>query len=286
MAVVLTGDAVANSVAGGLLTIGSDGTNYRVVVTDTAGVLKVNAIQSGTWNITNVSGTVSLPTGAATAAKQPALGTAGTASSDVITIQGIAGMTAVKVDGSGVTQPVSIAATVAVDSELPAAAAQSTDNISAPTAPQVYSHLLAFNGTAYERVRTANTGRLQVDVVTGGGVDTPTTPAFQPLSSSALAAGASANLDTTDVQSKYCWGADFTSSVAFKVVFSTLANGVATPVTTLFGSPGQLVSWRPPSRKFMQSGSSAGADGFRAAFTNMDTSDAADVYATVFYADN
>lgn len=65
--------------------------------------------QSGTWSITNVSGTVSLPTGASTAAKQPAIGTAGTAASDVLTIQGIASMTAVKVDGSGVTQPVSIA---------------------------------------------------------------------------------------------------------------------------------------------------------------------------------
>lgn len=48
-----------------------------------------------------------LPTGASTSAKQPALGTAGSASSDVITIQGIASMTAVKVDGSGVVQPVS-----------------------------------------------------------------------------------------------------------------------------------------------------------------------------------
>lgn len=48
-----------------------------------------------------------LPTGAATSAKQPALGTAGTASADVITVQGIASMTALKTDGSGVTQPVS-----------------------------------------------------------------------------------------------------------------------------------------------------------------------------------
>jgi hypothetical protein len=48
-----------------------------------------------------------LPSGAATAAKQPALGTAGTASSDVLTVQGIASMTALKVDGSAVTQPVS-----------------------------------------------------------------------------------------------------------------------------------------------------------------------------------
>lgn len=48
-----------------------------------------------------------LPAGAATADKQPAIGTAGAASSDVVTIQGVAGMTPLEVDGSGVTQPVS-----------------------------------------------------------------------------------------------------------------------------------------------------------------------------------
>jgi len=54
----------------------------------------VTATQGGTWNISNISGTVSLPTGAATAAKQPALGTSGTPSADVITVQGAAGMAA------------------------------------------------------------------------------------------------------------------------------------------------------------------------------------------------
>lgn len=44
-------------------------------------------------SLTNISGTISLPTGASTAAKQPALGTAGTASSDVISVQGISNMT-------------------------------------------------------------------------------------------------------------------------------------------------------------------------------------------------
>jgi hypothetical protein len=81
-----------------------------VVLTSTTITGTVAATQSGTWNITNISGTVSLPTGAATAAKQPALGTAGTASADVITVQGITSMTALKVDGSAVTQPVSLAA--------------------------------------------------------------------------------------------------------------------------------------------------------------------------------
>ena len=50
-----------------------------------------------------------LPAGASTSAKQPALGTAGTASTDVLSVQGIASMTALKVDGSAVTQPVSAA---------------------------------------------------------------------------------------------------------------------------------------------------------------------------------
>jgi len=46
-------------------------------------------------------------TGFATVAKQPALGTAGTASSDVITVQGKAAMTPLLTDGSATTQPVS-----------------------------------------------------------------------------------------------------------------------------------------------------------------------------------
>ncbi len=48
-----------------------------------------------------------LPTGSATSAKQPAIGTAGAASTDVLTIQSIAAMTALKVDASATTQPVS-----------------------------------------------------------------------------------------------------------------------------------------------------------------------------------
>ncbi|HVP46243.1 MAG TPA: hypothetical protein VMT32_06660 [Bryobacteraceae bacterium] len=60
----------------------------------------VTATQAGTWNINNISGTVSLPTGAATAAKQPALGTAGTPSADVITVQGAASMTPLTITGS------------------------------------------------------------------------------------------------------------------------------------------------------------------------------------------
>lgn len=102
--------------------------------------------QSGTWNINNISGTISLPTGAATAAKQPALGTAGTASTDVITVQGIASMTALKVDGSAVTQPVSGTFWQATQPVSIAAAVAVTDNngsltVDAPVGTPVYVRL-------------------------------------------------------------------------------------------------------------------------------------------------
>jgi hypothetical protein len=82
---------------------------------NTAGGLRVDGSGvtqpvSGTfWQATQPVSAVSLPlpSGAATAAKQPALGTAGTPSADVLTVQGVASMTALKVDGSAVTQPVS-----------------------------------------------------------------------------------------------------------------------------------------------------------------------------------
>lgn len=79
----------------GTVALGWDGTNVRALKTSSDGTQAVSVAS------------LPLPTGAATAAKQPALGTAGSASADVITVQGIASMTALKVDGSGVTQPVS-----------------------------------------------------------------------------------------------------------------------------------------------------------------------------------
>jgi hypothetical protein len=78
--------------------------NLNATVVGT-GTFAVQAAQSGTWNINNISGTITLPTGAATAAKQPALGTAGAASADVLTIQGIASMTKLLVTPDSVALP-------------------------------------------------------------------------------------------------------------------------------------------------------------------------------------
>lgn len=107
-----TGNASLSSIDGKLNSLGQKAMAASVPVVIASDQSAVPASQSGTWNINDITGTVSLPTGAATSAKQPALGTAGTPSADVITVQGAAAMTALIVDGSAVTQPVSGTVTV------------------------------------------------------------------------------------------------------------------------------------------------------------------------------
>lgn len=82
---------------------------------------------------TTVTANLGTLNGAATAAKQPALGTAGSASADVISVQGIASMIAFKVDGSAVTQPVSIAGSIALPTGASTSALQTTGNTSLST---------------------------------------------------------------------------------------------------------------------------------------------------------
>lgn len=97
---------------------GTDGTNAQILSTNTSGHVNiadggnsitvdgtVAATQSGTWNITNISGTVSLPTGAATETTLSGLNTKVPSGLTVTS-------TRLLVDGSGVTQPVSGTVTI------------------------------------------------------------------------------------------------------------------------------------------------------------------------------
>ena len=177
--------------------------------------------------------------------------------------------------------------TVTVDSELPAAAALA-DATSNPTVPGVGAFAMGFNGTTWDRIRTANTGRLQVDVVTGGGTDTPTSPINRPQTSTALAAGSSANLQTVDLGSsgtlklaKVRVG----SSVACKWIIQAVDNAVATELTTVFTQAGTSEEFQPRHRNYWSHtfSANAGFDGFQVNATNLDASEAADVYATMEY---
>lgn len=112
------GDGVSVPVLAGT---GTASSALRVALADSSAVA---ATQSGSWSV-SVTGTVAisaaalpLPSGAATAAKQPALGTSGTPSSDVISVQGVSGGTVLPVsDGGGtltVDGTVSISGSVTV----------------------------------------------------------------------------------------------------------------------------------------------------------------------------
>lgn len=89
---------------------GTDGTNARILSTNTSGhvniadggnsitvdnggTFAVQSAQSGTWNVTNISGTVSLPTGAATATNQSTEITSLQLLDDVVATDGSAALT-------------------------------------------------------------------------------------------------------------------------------------------------------------------------------------------------
>lgn len=175
------------------------------------------------------------------------------------------------------------AATVTVDTELVAAAALA-DATANPTVTSVGSYLLGYNGTTWDRVRTANTGRLQVDVVTGGGSSTPTTPTVAYVTSASLAAGASVALDTPEAAAMKLVKVIVWTSVAFKATITTVDNAVESAVKALGGGP----AFRPwefasPHKDYITLGTTAGADKFRCNVSNLDDANAADVYATFYY---
>ena len=172
-----------------------------------------------------------------------------------------------------------------VDTELPAAAVLA-DNTANPTVPGVGAFLMGWDGVNWDRI-SAVAGVLQVDVLSGGGEVLPTGATYNTASSAALAAGASANLDSAEiVETEYIAQIGITSSVAFKGVIQEVNNGVATSVDTIFGLAGETVTWRPAHRRYVDVAATAGVDVFRVVITNMDTSQAADFYATFYYQNN
>lgn len=216
-------------------------------------------------------------------------------------VEGVASGTALSVTLSSNT----------VDTELPAAAALA-DGAANPTTPLVGACMIGYNGTTWDRiwsiaiaasysasakgllmmgansttdfraVSVNSSGRLQVDVISGAGSNTPTTPINTYVTSAALAAGSSANLDTGDLGAQHLSQVEVFSTVAFKAAVYTISNGVASanPIAIGGGPAFTPFTWKPPHINYAAVTSTAGIDGFRVAVTNLDDVNAADVYAT------
>jgi hypothetical protein len=101
---------------------------------------------------------------------------------------------ALKVDGSGVTQPVSgtvsVSGTVTVDSELPAAAALATDTAN-PTVPGVGAFGMVYDGSTWDRTPGNSTEGTLVYTKRSLTASTPTTATVNGTSGSAVASNAS-----------------------------------------------------------------------------------------------
>lgn len=173
--------------------------------------------------------------------------------------------------------------TVTVDSELPTAAALA-DATANPTTTSVGAELMGFNGTTWDRVRTANTGRLQVDVISGGGADSPTSPKTARATSSAVAAGGTATLAATQITSGKTGKLErviCSAAVPLKVDLQTVLNGTGTTVATWFVLENTAFTFETRHRNYITQAESAtaGLDGFQVILTNQDNNTAGDVYA-------
>lgn len=190
------------------------------------------------------------------------------------------------IDASG-RPTVNVNGTVTVDSELPAAAALA-DNMANPTVPGVGAFLMGWDGTNWDRI-SASSGRLQVDVISGGGSDTPTNPVNNYDTSASIAAGATDNHDTTDfgAATKKVSRIIFGASVPLKAELQYVDNGTATTLAVGFSGPGETAELAPSHRNYWSHtfAANAGFDGFRLARTNLDASQAADVYSVIQYED-
>lgn len=212
---------------------------------------KITAVNTGAVVVSSSA----LPSGASTAAKQPALGTAGTPSADVITVQGVTSMTALKVDGSAVTQPVSgtVTATIAAGATTIAkaedvASADADTGVPAMAVRKATPANTSGTDGDYEMLQMS-AGRLWVDAsgktltVDGSGVTQPVSAASLPLPSGAstaakqpaLGTAGTASADVITVQG-------IASMTALKVDGSAVTQPVSGTITANAGTGTMAVS--------------------------------------------
>ncbi len=104
--------------------------------------------------------------------------------------------------------------------------------------------------------------------------------------SASVAAGGQVDVDASQISSGLTGELIqlvLSSSIPFKAELKTVTNGVASGVLVTWIS--RHVDFTVAAKKFITVAQDAGAgiDTFRITFTNLDTSEAADVYATFFY---
>jgi hypothetical protein len=190
----------------------------------------VNASQSGTWNITNISGVVSLPTGAATAANQ----TNGSEKSQLV-------------DGSGsVVGPVQ---TISGTNYLPVVLASS--GTIGTTVPIRTIQVGGSDGTNLRTLSTDTTGNLNVNIVSSAVVsgrtsvtNTVTNYTSTNVTTSAYVTLISSTANTINQENIFD-----SSGQTLYLSYAASCGALATGTNTIIIVPGGsgLISWQIPS---------------------------------------
>lgn len=139
-----------------------------------------------------------------------------------------------------------------------------------------------------QTLRTDTDGHLQVDVLSGGGTDSPTNPTIDTATSTDTAAGGGTDdLDSAEIaEVENLWMVAVSASVPFAFRIAIVADAVETIMTAkMFGRAGETVIFEAPHRTFFSHATApnAGLDVFRVKFENWDNADAADGHASFFY---
>ena len=201
---------------------GYDGTVNRAIKTDTSGNVQVDVLntsipvtQSGTWNVTNVSGTVSLPTGAATettlASADTKLGTIDTDTGNIATstssIDTKLSTTNTKLtdietntDALATVTKTTVGADIGLDVNVVSGSTSATQyqDGTAVAGGQEGNVMLGTDGANLQFVATDSSGNLQVDVLSGGGGQSNSVDSNNSTTSS-LGSGATFTGTATDV---------------------------------------------------------------------------------------
>lgn len=170
-------------------TVGSkvSANSIPVVVASDQGAIPVT--QSGTWNINNIVGTISLPTGAATASNQTTVGSQTTKINDGTNTASVTAANALKVDGSSVTQPISgtITANIGTTNGLALDATLAKLTISQGTALGSNTQAL-MGGSVTTAAPTYTTGQINpLSLNTSGALRVDGSGATQPISGTVTA---------------------------------------------------------------------------------------------------
>ena len=145
------------------------------------------------------------------------------------------------------------------------------------------------DGTNVRHVLVDTEGHLQVDILTGAGSDAPAGEARAHNSSTDTAAAATFDVDTADfgIDIKKLAGVEFGASVPIKCTVMSVDNDVETILTVLWSKAGETLVWKPPHRDYYEVSfvSATAFEGFRLELTNLDNSESADLYGTLYTED-